>query len=790
LIRERILREWCDLVATTMNLRPPQVEALRAVRDALLRLPRRLQDCTESEAREFLTVDDKWHQPAHPRFTVAMATGLGKTRLAGAIMAMLWLAGEARTFLILAPRRAVLRRIADGLDPTFREYIFVDPNLVPDPYVVRGDEIDGPRATDYDPDASPVIFLLSTQIICSSDRFLKKGEYAEQSAADALREQKGLVVIADEAHHIGPVSVADETKWAAAIRDLSPALEVGLTATPHPGTNLLYEYPLRRALAEGLYTKKPKLLVRELGGEWSDEDIDHATIDYALQRLEAKEATIAAVEIPPFPAVKPTAVLFARNIAHADELEEWILDTGRLERAELLKTHSGLAKSEEQLEELLTIERFENRVRVVLNVVELTEGWDVNNVYVVAPLRAMATFTGAIQSIGRGLRLPAGRRVEVDDADTLDVVCFGRVQFDRIVREATEWAGTPAPQGGGVDVRKFDDPVPRLGKVSVAIRSEINVPYATLVVRRTEMALDIQPEAMAGVTEAMVHAMDLAAARIRTGRAGGRVNLDRERFLDAATNRTLRKLSDRLSDVLHRKPVRNILEKWLDEVRPGEVSVAFDPIDVADAVARVLLDSAKAEVAEYEVAGTPLVLVAQAHELPVELRPDQPDASALSADDLPTLDRDLRNFVRHQPYRGCDGRPWQLCVYDAAAFESSDEAKTAILLDEAGDVIWWLRNDPKHIRIATPAGTISPDFIVRMRDGDKEGMLLLEVKGDLFWESPSSHIRLKARGSIRWAEAQTRAGEMAWTFLVAFESLVKRAATWAELAAMASAQPP
>ena len=43
----------------------------------------------------------------------------------------------------------------------------------------------------------------------------------------------------------------------------------------------------------------------------------------------------------------------------------------------------------------------------------LKEGWDVTNLYTIVPLRAANSRTLVEQSIGRGLRLPYGKRVGV-----------------------------------------------------------------------------------------------------------------------------------------------------------------------------------------------------------------------------------------------------------------------------------------------------------------------------------------------------------------------------------------
>ena len=52
----------------------------------------------------------------------------------------------------------------------------------------------------------------------------------------------------------------------------------------------------------------------------------------------------------------------------------------------------------------------------------LKEGWDVNNLYTIIPLRASASDTLTEQTIGRGLRLPYGERTGVEEVDRLSIV--------------------------------------------------------------------------------------------------------------------------------------------------------------------------------------------------------------------------------------------------------------------------------------------------------------------------------------------------------------------------------
>jgi len=66
----------------------------------------------------------------------------------------------------------------------------------------------------------------------------------------------------------------------------------------------------------------------------------------------------------------------------------------------------------------------------------LKEGWDVTNLYTIIPLRAANSKTLVEQSIGRGLRLPYGRRVGVPEVDRLTIVSHDK--FQEIVDHAND----------------------------------------------------------------------------------------------------------------------------------------------------------------------------------------------------------------------------------------------------------------------------------------------------------------------------------------------------------------
>ena len=70
----------------------------------------------------------------------------------------------------------------------------------------------------------------------------------------------------------------------------------------------------------------------------------------------------------------------------------------------------------------MTIEENTNPIEIVLHVYKLKEGWDVNNLFTIIPLNAAKSDILALQTIGRGLRLPFGTITGVEELDTLDIV--------------------------------------------------------------------------------------------------------------------------------------------------------------------------------------------------------------------------------------------------------------------------------------------------------------------------------------------------------------------------------
>jgi type III restriction enzyme len=96
----------------------------------------------------------------------------------------------------------------------------------------------------------------------------------------------------------------------------------------------------------------------------------------------------------------------------------------------------------------------------------LKEGWDVTNLYTIVPLRAANARTLIEQSIGRGLRLPYGKRTGNDAVDRLNIVAHDR--FQEIIDEANKGSSPIRLQRVILDAPSTDDK-----KISIEVKPNL-----------------------------------------------------------------------------------------------------------------------------------------------------------------------------------------------------------------------------------------------------------------------------------------------------------------------------
>ncbi len=116
-------------------------------------------------------------------------------------------------------------------------------------------------------------------------------------------------------------------------------------------------------------------------------------------------------------------VLFVvcQSIEHSGEVGQMLAQPGFIgDPGAVLEITSQ--SSDEALAALASVESPESPIRAIVSVNMLREGWDVKNIAVIVALRKLASQTLTEQILGRGLRLPFGKRTDFPVVDQVDLV--------------------------------------------------------------------------------------------------------------------------------------------------------------------------------------------------------------------------------------------------------------------------------------------------------------------------------------------------------------------------------
>lgn len=363
-----------------------------------------------------------------PSFCFDMATGIGKTRLMGAAIYYLYKTKGYRHFFILAPGNTIYDKLRKEAHPSHPKYIFK--GLEAEMGVPR--VFDGENYTQYRQQQIEIektskiqLFIFNiSKIFTRGDvqfKFHKFQEMLGASFADILAGFDDLVICMDEAHrYYAPQSMK-------AINYLKPVLGLEFTATPKDtNRNIIYTYDL--AKGAGKYLKIPVVMGRTNTAGYSAEDIEEMKIKDGLALHENRKNVVRqycadnGLEY-----VKPIVLIACKDTEHAKKVRALIDSdafSGGKYRGKVIEIHSNMTgeESEENIKKLLSIESNQNPIEIVLHVYKLKEGWDVNNLFTIIPLNAAKSDILALQTIGRGLRLPFGFITGNEDIDTLDIV--------------------------------------------------------------------------------------------------------------------------------------------------------------------------------------------------------------------------------------------------------------------------------------------------------------------------------------------------------------------------------
>ena len=419
-----------------MSLRTPQEEALSYL-DAISThcdYKRDNKETIEAAASEYSENNRKVRTKFDfPSFCYNMATGIGKTRLMGACIYYLYKTKGYKHFFILAPGNTIYDKLRKESNPAHPKYIFKGLEAeMGRPRVWDGENYDqypvkyeqGSLFVDQMSEIQLFIFNIGKIFNSKTDtqfNFHKFKETLGASFADVLAQFDDLVICMDEAHHYyAPASMK-------AINYLRPILGLEFTATPKSPSNVIYSYDVARGAAEG-YLKIPVVMGRSNIAGYSQDDIEEMKIRDGLTLHEHRKTVLreycANNELD---YVKPIVLIACKDTDHAKKIRALIDSDDFMNgkyKGKVIEIHSKQTgeESEENVRLLLSIENAKNPIEIVLHVYKLKEGWDVNNLFTIIPLNAAKSDILAMQTIGRGLRLPFGEQTGNEDLDTLDIV--------------------------------------------------------------------------------------------------------------------------------------------------------------------------------------------------------------------------------------------------------------------------------------------------------------------------------------------------------------------------------
>jgi type III restriction enzyme len=115
---------------------------------------------------------------------------------------------------------------------------------------------------------------------------------------------------------------------------------------------------------------------------------------------------------------------------------------------------------------------------------------------------------------------------------------------------------------------------------------------------------------------------------------------------------------------------------------------------------------------------------------------------------------------------------WTKCYYEQAWFDSAPERDTALILDDAQTVNYWVRLHINDLPIVWEEGSYNPDFIAVEKD---KTHWVVEVKSDR--DLKSSEVQSKREAAQRWANHVTADKKVTseWRYLLVSEADVKAA---------------
>jgi len=372
-----------------------------------------------------------------------MATGAGKTYLMAAAVEYFRRQG-IRNIMVVTPSLVVQDKTVQNFRNGSQRYVGgfqIAPDVVSpqsyDAWRVKQSALAGEDATD-----PSMVFVFNVQQLVAPKKTdtsstgtlegqrtkIRKWQEDAGSLYEYLTALEDLIVIADESHLYGTSAKA----FNQALRDLKPAATIGLTASASKDDQVIYRYPLYKAINDG-YVKTPVLVYRKSG--YHGPQAEERQLRDALSLLRSKEVAYQNYlqDHPKAKPITPALFVVCANVDHATETAALLRSPGYCDSHEAVLQVDNQHDDEHTRRMLDELDKPYSPVRVVVSVDKLKEGWDTKRIAVMCTLRAMASEVLTQQTMGRGLRLPFGQRTGHPRIDQLDILAH--TSFEELLND-------------------------------------------------------------------------------------------------------------------------------------------------------------------------------------------------------------------------------------------------------------------------------------------------------------------------------------------------------------------
>lgn len=304
------------------------------------------------------------------------------------------------------------------------------------------DATESPGITADPKEVAAAVLPLSPGTSAGNSLEVLNRRYERGGTLAYLRDMPSLMVFNDEAHHIHEVrseGEITEVEWQRSLRTIaetkgSQFVQVDFSATPYNqvGTgakakavyfpHIIADFPLLAAMKAGLVKSLVLDKRRELGAVSNAElefraerDADGNVVSLSegqrmmiragLAKLRKLEKEFTTID----PAKHPKMLVVCEDTDVTPKVEEFVKSEG-LNADEIMVVDSNRKgelpkeKWNELREQLFGMDEHP-KPRVVISVLMLREGFDVNNICVIVPLRTTGAKILLEQTVGRGLRL-------------------------------------------------------------------------------------------------------------------------------------------------------------------------------------------------------------------------------------------------------------------------------------------------------------------------------------------------------------------------------------------------